>query len=159
MDTLNKICKLLRTSGVVFSEIHHEPTYTSEASAAARGEELRTGGKAILMKLEEKFKLFVIAADGKIDSRKIKDHFKIRKLRFASASELLQLTGLVPGSVPPFGNPILDLELYVDRSITENEKIAFNAGSLTDSILMKTKDYLRVSNAIVMDFRAEEKKD
>ena len=153
METLNKIRRFLNTAGIAFTEIQHEPTFTSVASAAARGEELKIGGKAIVMKLEVEYKLFVIAADGKMDSRKIKDHFKIRKLRFASAEELLRLTGLAPGSVPPFGNPILDLELFVDRSITENEKIAFNAGSLTNSIVMKTEDYLCISKGVVLDFR------
>jgi len=33
-------------------------------------------------------------------------------------------SGLVPGSVPPFGRPIVDLDLFVDTSIAENEMIA-----------------------------------
>jgi prolyl-tRNA editing enzyme YbaK/EbsC (Cys-tRNA(Pro) deacylase) len=51
----------------------------------------------------------------------------------------------VPGSSPPFGEPILQLELYVDNSILRNEKIAFNAGSLTDSIIMRTEDYVQIA--------------
>jgi len=51
-------------------------------------------------------------------------------LRFASREELLELTGLVPGSVPPFGRPILPFPLYVDTGIAANDRIAFNAGSL-----------------------------
>jgi len=54
----------------------------------------------------------------------------VKKIRFASTEELLQLTGLVPGSIPPFGYPLLPFELFVDASILANEKIAFNAGSL-----------------------------
>jgi Ala-tRNA(Pro) deacylase len=81
-----------------------------------------------------------------LNSRAIKDHFDVRRTRFATREELLQLTSCVPGSVPPFGEPILPLELYLDSSIIENEKIAFNAGSLTDSIIMMVKDYLRLAN-------------
>lgn len=88
----------------------------------------------------------------RIDSQKIKTHFNAKKLRFASADELLQLTGLVPGSVPPFGKPILPFDLYVDTSIVHNTKIAFNAGSLTDSIIMATRDYLQVANAETFEF-------
>ncbi|MEM7394507.1 MAG: YbaK/EbsC family protein [Verrucomicrobiota bacterium] len=137
---------------VAFREVHHQPTFTSEASAAARGEELSTGGKALVLKIEGRFVLHVLSASRKADSRAIKAHFKARKMRFASADELLDLTGLVPGSVPPFGPPILDLELYVDTSIVENEKIAFNAGSLTDSIVMSTADYLRLAQPTVYSF-------
>jgi prolyl-tRNA editing enzyme YbaK/EbsC (Cys-tRNA(Pro) deacylase) len=51
----------------------------------------------------------------------------------------------VPGSVPPFGEPILPFELYVDESILENKRIAFNAGSLTDSIIMSVDDYMKIA--------------
>lgn len=38
------------------------------------------------------------------------------------------------------------LPLYVDQAIaSDNDKIAFNAGSLTDSIIMSVKDYLRIA--------------
>ena len=87
-----------------------------------------------------------------MDSARIKAHFKAKKLRFASAEELLDLTGLVPGSVPPFGTPLLPFTLFVDRSIRQNERIAFNAGSLTDSIVMDVEDYLKIASPTVFDF-------
>ena len=59
--------------------------------------------------------------------------------------------GLRPGSVPPFGS-VIGLKTYVDKSLLENEEISFNAGSLTDSIKMRLKDYLSVENPTVEDF-------
>ena len=144
----------LERKGIVFRTVHHEPTHTSEESAQARDEEIAIGGKAIVMKVDDVFRLFVISAANRIDSQQIKKHFGAKKLRFASAEELLQLTGLVPGSVPPFGKPILPFELYVDTSILHNTKIAFNAGSLTDSIIMQQEDYIRVADAEVFSFSA-----
>ena len=47
--------------------------------------------------------------------------------------------------MPPFGQPITPFELYVDVSITRNERIAFNAGSLTDSLILPVPEYLRVA--------------
>lgn len=148
----DKIKSFLDTSGIAYRTVHHEPTRTSEESAKARGEDISVGGKAMLMKVDDAFKLFVISAARKVNSQKIKQHFGARKLRFANADELQQLTGLVPGSVPPFGEPILPFNLYVDTSIGQNEKIAFNAGSLTDSIIMQTQDYFRIAHAEVFDF-------
>ena len=58
---------------------------------------------------------------------------------------MLALTGLVPGSVPPFGEPILPFPLYVDDSIIANERIAFNAGSLTDSVILSVVDYRTIA--------------
>jgi Ala-tRNA(Pro) deacylase len=142
----------LDAHGITYRWVHHEPTHTSEESAKARGEEIAIGGKALLMKVDETFKIFVISAAKKVDSQKIKQYVRAKKLRFANPEELYQLTGLVPGSVPPFGRPILGFELFVDSSIQQNAKIAFNAGSLTDSIIMHTDDYFRVANASVFDF-------
>lgn len=69
----------------------------------------------------------------------------MRRTRFASRDELQELTGLVPGSLPPFGPPVLPFELSVDAEIAQHERIAFNAGSLTDSIVMSAADYLRIA--------------
>ena len=149
---LKKIRTWLTAEGVPFREVHHEPTRTSEDSARARGEELRVGGKALLIKVDAVFRLFILSADRKLDSTAIKQRFGAKKTRFATSEELLELTGLVPGSVPPFGQPILPFPLFVDPSVFENERIAFNAGSLTDSIVMPIEDYRRVASAEIFGF-------
>jgi Ala-tRNA(Pro) deacylase len=149
---LDKIRAWLLAEGVPFREVQHEPTRTSEDSARARGEELRIGGKALLLKVDDVFRLFVLSADRKLDSAAIKRHFGARKTRFATPEELADLTGLVPGSVPPFGQPLLPFPLYADLSVFENERIAFNAGSLTDSIVMATGDYRRLAAPEVFAF-------
>jgi Ala-tRNA(Pro) deacylase len=153
---LDQIRTWLNSNDVAFREAHHEPTRTSEESAKARGEEMRIGGKALLIKVDDVFRLFILSADRKLDSGAIKRHFAAKKTRFATPEELLELTGLVPGSVPPFGAPILPFPLYVDPSVFENEKIAFNAGSLTDSMVMPIADYRRLVNPEVFSFAASQ---
>ena len=138
--------------GIAYRAVQHEPTRTSEESARARGEDIRVGGKALLIKTGEQFRLFVLSAALKLDADAVKARFGVKKIRFATPEELMSLTGLVPGSVPPFGEPILPFELYVDGSITANEKIAFNAGSLTDSMVLSVADYLRAARPTVFDF-------
>jgi Ala-tRNA(Pro) deacylase len=146
------LCALLTREGVAYRTLHHEPTFTSDQSARVRGEDVRIGGKALVMKVCEDFRLFVLSAARKIDSIAIKTHFNVKKSRFASSEELLRLTGLVPGSIPPFGKPLLPFEVFVDQSILDNERIAFNAGSLTDSIIMSVNDYLRIARPKVFAF-------
>ena len=157
MTVFESITTLLDKEGITYKTLHHPPTYTSEQSAEYRGEALATGAKAIVYKIEKTFYLFVMPANRKLDNKKIKAYFKAagkkaKKARFATADELLEMTGLVPGSVPPFGEPILPFQLFVDAEITKNEKTAFNAGSLTDSIIMQRRDYLAVANATLFDF-------
>lgn len=146
-DVLESVRALLQSAGVSFAEKHHEPTHTSEESARARGEPLKIGAKALVMKVDGAYRLFVLPADRRIDSQAVKRALGAKKLRFADAAELSELTGLVPGSVPPFGPPVLDLPLVADPALLENAKVAFNAGSLTTSIIMAAADYERVAGA------------
>jgi Ala-tRNA(Pro) deacylase len=149
---LEAIRYLLHGAGVEFIEKQHEPTLTSADSARARGESLSVGAKALVMKTDEQYRLFVLPADRKADSQAIKRALGSKKMRFASPAELLELTGLAPGSVPPFGPPVLPLELWADPVLCEQPKIAFNAGSLTTSIIMSADDYRRVCNARWLGF-------
>lgn len=148
----DRIRAWLAAENIAFREVHHNPTRTSEESAAARGEELKVGGKALLIKVDETFRLFVLSADRKLDSAAVKRHFGARKTRFATAEELRELTGLVPGSVPPFGPPVLPFPLYADPSVFQNDRVAFNAGSLTDSIVTPTGDYRRLASPEIFPF-------
>ena len=157
MSIFNSILNLLNENQIQFNTLNHPPTFTSEQSAKYRGEPLSVGAKAIVYKIEKDFYLFVMPADRKMDTKKVKAYFKnkglrAKKTRFAIADELMESTGLVPGSVPPFGNPILPFELFVDEAIKLNEKVAFNAGSLIDSVIMKRVDYLAIANAVLFDF-------
>ncbi len=149
---LQAIRELLDASPVNYRLIHHEATYTSEESARVRGEDIRIGGKALLVKCGDDFRLFVLSAACRFDSAAVRKHFAVKSVRFASREELHESTGLVPGAVPPFGRPILPFDLYVDESIVVNERIAFNAGSLTDSIVMAVDDYLRLAGPNVLSF-------
>ena len=150
--TLQAIRDLLAAHHAHFREIHHEPTYTSEQSAAARGESVEIGGKAIVMKADEAFHMFVLSAARSVESSAIRKKLNARRSRFATPEELLRMTGLVPGSVPPFGRPVLDLDLYADEAILLNQRIAFNAGSLTDSIIMGMQDWRRIAVPVVFPF-------
>ncbi len=149
---LLSLCQFLDSHEIRFRKLDHEATKTSEESARVRGEPLEIGGKALLLKVQHDFRLFVFSAAWKLDSAAVRARFQARKLRFATPQELADKTGLVPGSVPPFGEPILPFPLYVDTSITKNERIAFNAGSLTTSIIMEVADYLRVAQPEVFPF-------
>ncbi len=131
--------------GIAYRHLVHRETRTSEESAAARDEPLEIGAKALLVKTDEQFRLFVLSAACKLQSSAVKRRLGVKSTRFATADELLAQTGLVPGSVPPFGRPILPFELHVDAAITTLDRVAFNCGALTESIVMSAADYLRAA--------------
>jgi prolyl-tRNA editing enzyme YbaK/EbsC (Cys-tRNA(Pro) deacylase) len=145
LSVLSRLREWIEREGIQHEVFHHQPTRTSVESAKARGEKLSNGGKALLLKVDKEFQLFVMPADRRLDSRAVRGELGARRIRFASADELLESTGLVPGSVPPFGEPLLPFPLNLDEEITKNERIAFNAGSLELSFRMKVEDYLSLA--------------
>jgi len=150
MAVFEKIKEILNASGIKYSLKHHEPVYTSEQASRIRGDKLKQGAKAIIMDTSKNFVLIVLSAEKKINSKKLKKILKSKSLSFASHDKVKSL-GLESGSVPPFGS-FFGLKTYVDKSLLENEDISFNAGSLTDSIKMKLKDYLAIEKPIIVDF-------
>lgn len=125
--------------------IVHAPITTALDAAEIRGTPLAIGGKSLVMKGDGVFSVFVISSARSSQGRLIRRHLGTRRLRFATRDELLSLTGLTPGCVPPLGRPIFDLPLYVDQSIVDNDQIAFSAGSHTVSIVMAVPDYLAIA--------------
>lgn len=153
LETLDRIRHFLKAENIAFREAEHGPTRTSEESAAARGESMSIGAKALLLKTDDVFRLFVLPADRKLNSSAIRHRLGVKRTRFASLDELKELTGLVPGSVPPFGEPILPFELYADEAVgKETDKVAFNAGSLRHSIIMPASDWERIARPVRFRF-------
>lgn len=149
-----RLRELMLASAVPFREINHPPTLTSKDSARERGEPLAIGGKALLLKLDDGFGLFVLGADRRLDSATLRDTLGARRSRFATPEELWEQTGLVPGSVPPFGEPLLPYPLYADDSIVSQPRIAFNAGLLTRSMTLAIDDWLTVAKPTRLSFAA-----
>jgi Ala-tRNA(Pro) deacylase len=142
--------------GIAFREVEHPPTLTSEDSARVRGERLAIGGKALLLKVDGDFALFVLSAARKLDNAAIRSELRARKARFATREEMWDMTGLVPGCVPPFGEPVLPFALYADPSILEQPRIAFNAGLLTRSFVMNIDDWIAAAKPRTLRFAAAE---
>jgi len=134
---------LLKSAGASFSVLHHEPVFTSEEAARVRGVELSSGAKALVCKADDEFLVFVVPADRRLDSKGVRRTLGFKRLRFANRDEVLQLTGLMPGAIPPFGS-LFGLNTLCDERLGENESINFNAGDNRISVNMPYADYLLV---------------
>lgn len=142
-DVFERLRELLTQRGVVFQVLHHAPVYTSAEAAAVRGTPLASGAKALVCKADGQFVLFVLPADRKLASKAVRQARGWKSLRFATADEVLQLTGLSPGSIPPFGS-LFSLPTLCDQRLGEHASINFNAGDHARSISLSFGDFLRV---------------
>jgi Ala-tRNA(Pro) deacylase len=147
----DRLERWLRESGVEFRIFEHEPVRTSEEAARVRGTPLEQGAKALVVRAEDRYVHLVLPAHLKADNAALRTLLGTRQLRFATADELRELTGCVPGAVPPFGN-LFDLPVLIDEALTANETIAFNAGSNAVSITMRADDFVRLSGGTIARF-------
>lgn len=133
----------LQQSGVPFTVLRHAPVYTSEEAAAVRGTPLASGAKALVVKAGDRFVLLVLPADRKLDSRRAREALGVRSIRFASREEVEGLTGLQPGSIPPFGS-LFNLPTYCDPALADNPSINFNAGDHAISVQIAYDSFVAV---------------
>jgi Ala-tRNA(Pro) deacylase len=143
---LARLQQALDAAGIAYRRIEHEPIYTSEQAAEVRGTPLHSGAKALVVKgMKGDFMLAVMPADLGLAGTKFRKLIGSRRLRFATEDELRDLTGLAPGSVPPFGS-LFGLKTICDERLADNERIVFSAGSHTVSLQMSYADYVEFEN-------------
>lgn len=155
MQTTSKIFQdlisLLKKNNITYQLYEHLPVYTSQEAAKIRQTSQTQGAKALVFLADKKPILLVLPGNKKVDTRTFKKTFGVNDLSFAKAEQVLELTGLEIGAIPPFGN-VMNLTTYVDKTLLNEEEIAFNAGAHTKSIKMKTKDYLNLCQSKISSF-------
>jgi Ala-tRNA(Pro) deacylase len=144
----DRVESLLKQYGINFEVLRHEPVYTSEEAARVRGTPLASGAKALICKGDDTFVMFVLPANRKLDSHAVRRAKGWRKLRFATREEVLEMTGLTPGSIPPFGS-LFGLPTLCDERLADNEVINFNAGDHSISVSMGYADYVAVEKPVL----------
>lgn len=154
----DKIKQLLDATGVKYTVYAHPECRTSEESAHARkeaGMPEAIGAKALLCKVDFKqgseFVVFVLPGTHTLDKAKLKSGLSdLKQFRFSTKEELLDIAGVVPGCMPPFGNQIFEKvqKLYISSALQDFPRVAFNAAKLDASITLTAEDYFK---AIVPD--------
>jgi Ala-tRNA(Pro) deacylase len=137
----------LREHEADFQVLTHEPVSTSEEAARVRGTALEQGAKALVCRADDRIVLIVLQAHRRLDSKGFKRAYGVKNLQMIGADELLELTGLPPGAVPPFGH-LFGFATYVDADLLELPRIAFNAGRRDTSLILATADYQRLAQHI-----------
>ncbi|QDU30050.1 Prolyl-tRNA editing protein ProX [Anatilimnocola aggregata] len=137
-----RLCALLDARQLPYEVLHHAPVFTSEEAAAIRGTTLASGAKALICKVDEQFVLIVLPADRKLASKLAKKALGGKSLRFATKEEVLQLTGLTPGSIPPFGS-LFQLPTWCDEQLAQQPQLNFNAGDHAISLKLTYETFVQ----------------
>ena len=140
-----RIKQILTSHQIDFEETEHEAVYTSQKAAHVIGlEEEEAGVKSLIFKTKEgEFILILNPGNKKVDTKKIAQMEDTKSIYFASPEEVLKITGIPIGSVPPFGHKT-KLKTYLNEELLDCEYLYFNPGSHTKTIKMKSEDLLKV---------------
>jgi len=149
---VKKLKEFLDREGIKYVSIIHSPAYTAQevaASAHITGKEL---AKTVIVELDGKMAMAVLPANRKIVIQDLREVTGSEEAKFAAEEEFqARFPGCETGAMPPFGN-LYGMDVYVAQSLTENNEIAFNAGSHTEAIKMHFGDFERLVRPRVVSF-------
>jgi Ala-tRNA(Pro) deacylase len=90
--------------GIATTTVEHPPLFTVEQSRALRGEIAGGHTKNLFLKdKKDAFFLVVAEEDAEIDLKTLHQRIGSARLSFGRAEPLMELLGVVPGAVTPFG--------------------------------------------------------
>ncbi len=105
-----------------------EKTHTAQEAADVHGVPVENIVKSILVKIDEKFVLFLVPGHKKVDLDEKKKIFKAKECRIAKPEEVKEITGYSIGGVPPFGHKG-EIDTYVEKGFLKNEETLAAGGS------------------------------
>ncbi len=105
-----------------------EKTHTAQEAADVHGVSVENIIKSILVKIDEKFVLFLVPGHKKVDLDEKKKIFKAKECRIAKPEEVKEITGYSIGGVPPFGHKE-KIETYIEKGFLKNEETLAAGGS------------------------------
>ena len=141
----------LRQQQVPYQTQHHPVAYTAQEVAASEHIPGRMLAKVVMVVADGKLAMIVTPATYQVDLGETAAALEANTVRLAREDEFAAtFPECEVGAMPPFGN-LFGLPVYVDRSLTRDETIVFQAGTHTDTMSMRYADYERLVNPTVMD--------
>ena len=131
---------------------HTEPVFTVESASAQRGVVKEEMVKSILLR-EKKGQRYVMACvtgDARLDPRAVRaqlpeaDDWK--RLTFATADEIRDITGYIQGAVAPLCLPD-DIPVIFDESIARCHKVNISSGDPLAGLELDPLDLIRLAGA------------
>ena len=143
MEIPKRLIDCLKESKVSYEVLHHPEAVTAQRIAQAEHVKGRHHAKVVMVKSGDQQLMTVVPADHQIDLAKVETAIG----KPASLATEAEFKSLFPdcavGAMPPFGN-LYGLEVFVAERLTEDEEIAFNAGTHTELMRLAYKDFGRL---------------
>ncbi len=150
MNIPMKLLVFLNEHHVQYEVIHHPQRFTAQELAQIEGVKGSQHAKVVMVKSNGSHQMTVLPSDRMLDLQKL-DETTGKDWQIENEDEFKELfPDCETGAMPPFGS-LYDLPTYVDASLTNNDTIVFEAGTHTDAIKMKYRDFEELAHQMVAD--------
>jgi Ala-tRNA(Pro) deacylase len=137
---------------VAYSVLHHRPAYTAQEEAANAHVPGRQWAKTVACFADDRPILAVVPAPSLVDVDRLREVTGAKKIRLASEPEFARMfPDCETGAMPPLG-PLYGQPVFVDRHLAAADEVVFDAGSHSEAIKVRYKDFARVVQPTVGDF-------
>jgi Ala-tRNA(Pro) deacylase len=147
-----KLREFLDAHNVKYVTITHSTAYTAQEIASMvhiKGREL---AKTVIVKIDDQMAMVVLPASNYVDLSALKAAAGAKTVVLASEAEF---RGNFPecetGAMPPFGN-LYEMPVFVEKSLTRDKEIAFNAGTHNELVRLAYEDFARLVQPKVSRF-------
>ncbi len=150
--------KFFETHSIQYKLYTHPPLFTCEDAQKAGLKMEGIDAKSLLLREKggEKFYLVLLPFNVRMDVKAFTGNVGAKKLSFASSEELMNVLGLIPGSVSPFGL-INDVEhkvtLYIHPDIWNAPKVTFHPNINTETVEMTKDEFERCLKLVGVEYR------
>ncbi len=146
------IQEFLRQANVAYRVVPHLPAYTAREEAAVAHVPRRDWAKTVICFADGEAIEAVVPADRVVNLKSLAAAAGAWTIRLAREDELDSLfPDCEAGAMPPFG-PLYQQPVFVDQSLAhedDEEHIVFNAGTHTDAVAMRYRDFAALTHPIV----------
>ncbi len=150
---VTKLKEFLDRENVKYVSIRHSPAFTAQeiaASAHIPGKEL---AKTVMVKIDGQMAMVVLPASYRINFELLAEALGAKRVELATEGEFRKLfPDCELGAMPPFGN-LYGMDVYVAEVLTDDQEIAFNAGSHIELMKLSYKDFDRLVQPRVVKLR------
>jgi Ala-tRNA(Pro) deacylase len=141
---VRKLRDFLDSEGIKYVTVSHSVAYTAQEIAARAHVRGKSLAKTVMVKLDGNVSMVVLPATFKVDFDLLKEASGASDVELASEKEFKNMfPDCELGAMPPFGN-LYGFDVYVAKTLAQDDEIAFNAGSHTELIKLPYSDFERL---------------
>ena len=149
---LGRLKKYLDDNKIKYVIKSHSIAYTAPEIAALAHVPGKEWAKTVIINIDGKMSMAVLPASSRIDFEDFKKAVGVKNIELATEEEFKnQFADCEVGAMPPFGN-LYDMDVYVAKSLAEDDEITFNACSHNQSMQMAFKDFKKLVKPKIVKF-------